>query len=271
MIQLFDAHMHLQEPELAGLRDEIAAEWSRLGLAKAVVNGTSEVDWPAVKTLGIEDSRVLPSYGLHPWYVDSRSVDWYENLESRLRAERSVVGEIGIDRGLPRRDDAIQEEVFLRQLDLGYRLNRAVTIHCVKAWGRLEALLKTHTGRLPGPGFLLHAYGGSAEMVPGFADLGAYFSFSSFATHERTAKRRKALTAIPEDRLLIETDAPALLPPSDRINRVAVDPESGRPINHPANIEGAYRFVAEFLGVRVESLAKQVEANFLRLFGHDFD
>ena len=271
MMRLFDAHMHLQEPELAGLRDEIAAEWSRLGLAKAVVNGTSEADWPTVRTLGIEDSRVLPSYGLHPWYVDGRSADWFASLESWLDGERSVIGEIGIDHGVPGRDDATQEEVFLKQLDLGYRLNRAVTIHCVKAWGRLEALLKAQSGRLPGPGFLLHAYGGSAEMVPSFADLGAYFSFSSYAAHERSGKRRKALEAVPEDRLLIETDAPALLPPQNWIDRTAVDRESGRPINHPANIEGAYRFVAEFLGVTVENLATQVEGNFLRLFNHPSD
>jgi TatD DNase family protein len=267
MMRLYDAHMHLQEPELAGLRDEIASDWSRLGVVRAVVNGTSEADWPAVRILAAGDSRVLPAYGLHPWYVGSRSEDWFEVLESQLSRETSVIGEIGIDHGVPGRDDAVQEEVFLRQLELGYRLNRVVTIHCVKAWGRLEALLTAKNGRLPGPGFLLHAYGGSAEMVYGFADLGAYFSYSSYAAHERSAKRRKALTVIPEDRLLIETDAPALLPPPDRINRAAVDPESERQINHPANIEGAYNFVAEFLGVTIEDLAKRTEQNFVRLFG----
>jgi TatD DNase family protein len=268
---LFDAHMHLQEPELAGYRDEIDAEWSRLGLAKAVVNGTCEGDWPVVNALAAKDSRVLPSYGLHPWFVDSRSADWAEALEFWLGRERSVIGEIGIDHGVTGRDDAIQEEVFLRQLDLGYRLNRAVTIHCVKAWGRLEALLRARRGRLPGPGFLLHAYGGSAEMVSGFAELGAYFSFSSCAAYERSGKRRKALGAVPEDRLLIETDAPALLPPPDWVDRVAVDPNTGRPINHPANIEGAYRYVAGYLKMPVDRLAEQVEENFLRLFGHDPD
>lgn len=266
-MRIYDAHMHLQEPELAGLRDEIDAEWSRLGLVKAVVNGTCEADWPVVKALAAEDSRVLPSYGLHPWYVDARSADWVETLESRLGAARSAIGEIGIDHGVPGRDDAIQEEVFLRQLDLGYRLDRTVSIHCVKAWGRLEVLLRAQRDRLPDPGFLLHAYGGSAEMVPGFADLGAYFSFSAYAAHPRSGKRQKALEVIPEDRLLIETDAPALLPPPDRIVRPAVDQQSGRPINHPANIEGAYRYVAEFLGVPIDVLAERVEQNFVRLFG----
>jgi TatD DNase family protein len=264
---LFDAHMHLQEPELAGYRDEIDVEWSRLGLARAVVNGTCEADWPVVKALAAEDSRVLPSYGLHPWFVDSRSADWFAALEYRLGGERSVIGEIGLDHGVAGRDDEIQEEVFLRQLELGHRLHRAVTIHCVKAWGRLEALLRAQRGRLPGPGFLLHAYGGSAEMVPGFADLGAYFSFSSCTAHEHAGKRRKALAAVPEDRLLIETDAPALLPPSEWVNRAAVDPNTGRSINHPANIEGAYCCIAELLGLTVENLTNRIELNFIRLFG----
>ena len=217
--------------------------------------------------LAAADSRVFPSYGLHPWFVDSRSAGWFEALQLQLGGERSAIGEIGIDHGVTRREDAIQEEVFLRQLDLGYRLNRAVTIHCVKAWGRLEALLRAQRGRLPGPGFLLHAYGGSAEMVSGFAELGAYFSFSSCAAHERSGKRRKALAAVPGDRLLIETDAPALLPPPDWVDRSAVDPKTGRPINNPANIEGAYRYIAGFLEMTVDRLAGQVERNFLKLFG----
>ena len=104
-------------------------------------------------------------------------------------------------------------------------------------------------------------------MVPGFADLGARFSFSAYAAHERSGKRRKALAVVPKDRLLIETDAPALLPPPDWIVRAAVDQKSGRPVNHPANIEGAYHYVAGFLGLPVDVLAERVEQNFVRLFG----
>jgi len=266
-LRLIDAHLHLQEPELKPLQDEIRACWTQLGLVRAVVNGTCEADWPAVQALAGGDSRILPAYGLHPWLVKTRSSDWLANLEACLDRGPSVVGEIGIDHHVPDRDDADQEAVFLAQLELGCRRDLPVTIHCVKAWGRLEALLRDHRDRLPRRGFLLHAYGGPAEMVSGLADLGAWFSFSSHAGHERAARSRQALQSIPLDRLLIETDAPALAPPPEWTEIDWIDPTSGRRLNHPANIIAGYRCVAGVLEMKVEALAAQVEANFTRLFG----
>jgi len=264
---LCDAHLHLQEPELDSVREEMSEIWTRLGLVRAVCNGTRETDWPGVAEAAERDDRVLPAYGLHPWYLSERSPDWLENLEHRVRGGKAVIGEVGIDHGVENRDDAVQEEIFIRQLDLGYTLDLPVTIHCVRAWGRLNDLLRANRHRIPGRGFLLHAYGGSAEMVRGFADLGARFSFSARAGTEGAANLRRALKAVPADRLLIETDAPALPPPPVWTEIDLVDAETGRRINHPANIAAGYRFVAEFLERPLERLAEQVERNFVQLFG----
>lgn len=267
MPRLFDAHMHLQEPELIGFRDEILTQWTEKGLVAAVVNGTCEADWASVRALAMEDARIFPSFGLHPWYVKERTANWLETLEGHLDEDRSVIGEIGIDHHVPDRDDDVQETVFLAQLELACRRNLPVTIHCVKAWGRLDTLLRTHRDLIPDRGFLLHAYGGSAEMVVGFADLGAFFSVSARVGDRRAERLRRALKAIPSGRLLIETDAPAL-PPSPEWTEIELkDPVSGRRLNHPANIIAGYRCVAIEAGLSIEQLAVQIEQNFVHLFG----
>jgi TatD DNase family protein len=67
--------------------------------------------------------------------------------------------------------------------------------------------------------------------------------------------------------LLIETDAPDQLLPEDRVEFPMQDADSGKPLNHPANLGAVYRFAAELLGRPIAALAEQVEANFLSLFG----
>src|SRR5690606_11232155 len=111
-----------------------------------------------------------------------------------------------------------QEEVFVRQLELAAERNVPATIHCLKAWGRLNEILRAE--KRPACGFLLHSYGGPAEMVRGFAGLGAFFSISGHFANERKSRQRETFRSVPLDRLLIETDAPDMPLPGelDRFN-----------------------------------------------------
>jgi len=118
----------------------------------------------------------------------------------------------------------------------------------------------------PKCGLVLHSFGGSKEMIPALAELGAYFSFPGYFAHERKAKQREAFRAVPPDRLLIETDAPDQLLPENLSNYSLTD-SKGKALNHPANLTVIYQFVAEFLAKPIEQLVEQVEANFLRVFG----
>ena len=115
-------------------------------------------------------------------------------------------------------------------------------------------------------GFLLHSYGGSAEMIALLAKLGAYFSFPGYYIREAQGRQREAFTQAPPDRLLIETDAPDQLLPEDLREHALDDPEEN-PINHPDNLGAVYRFEAKMLDEPLEKLEARVEENFLRLFG----
>ena len=151
--------------------------------------------------------------------------------------------------------------IHLRTPD--WRKNLPVSIHCLKAWGRLLELLQEN--EVPKRGFLLHSYGGSAEMVSAFARLGAYYSFSGYFLREAKVRHREAFREVPTDRLLVETDAPDMQLPSQFNEYLLEDPE-GKAVNHPANIRVVYRKLAKFLEESEDRLTKRVEKNFLSLF-----
>ena len=262
-MNFYDAHNHLQDDRFGGRQSELLAACAKAGVVRMVVNGACEADWPQVLALARENAIVLPTFGYHPWYLHERTQDWLANLERFLGAVPSAVGEIGLDRWKPGLSYDGQEEVFLAQLRLATERNLPVSIHCLQAWGRLHELLCDHPR--PARGFMLHSFGGPAEMIPGFARLGAYFSFPGYFLHARKLRQRETFKQVPPDRLLIETDAPDQQLPVE-MNSYPLTGANDQPLNHPANLPAVYSGLAEFLGEKPESFAALVEENFLRVF-----
>lgn len=278
---LHDAHNHLQDEWLLPHLDRIARSAADAGIADMIVNGTHPDDWPRVEALATRFPFVRPAFGVHPWDVGRLSDDtWLGQLEARLATHPRVsVGEIGLDRwildsarpddprlaGVRRASLDEQTAVFLPQLALAAKQNLPVTIHCLQAWGALDELLRTHA--VPKRGFLLHAYGGPAELVPVMTARGAYFSFNGYFLDPRKTKQQDIFKLIPTDRLLVETDAPAMpLPQSWRTHKLPPAPD-GSAVNHPGNLDAAYAALASLRGVSLSTLTAQVTANFTRLFG----
>lgn len=289
---LHDAHNHLQDEALAPHLDRIAATWDPARFGFMIVNGTCEADWPRVTALAQRYPFVRPSYGLHPWDAGDRSPDWFDILKTHLDAHpHAAVGEIGLDRwildsahpddprlsGQRRAPLPEQSEVFLKQLALACTKNRPVTLHCLRAWGALSEIIARVN--LPERGFLLHAYAGPAELVSPFAKRGAYFSFNAHFLEDAPTpfchlisdklskkSRLETFKTIPLDRLLVETDAPAMIPPQLWRTHTLPPAPDGFGVNHPGNIESAYAGLASLLGISAAELTSQVDANFHHFF-----
>jgi TatD DNase family protein len=227
---------------------------------------------------------VRPSYGLHPWDVGNASPGWRDALRRQLDADpRAAVGEIGLDRwilerarpddprlaGLRRASLAEQDEAFRWQLALAAERGRPASVHCLEAWGALSAALQET--RRPA-GFLLHAYGGPVELIGPYAKLGAYFSFNGHrlgapAGSARAERCRALGTALPEERLLVETDAPAMPLPRERRRFALPARADGTEVAHPADLGATQAGLAELRGAEPATLAAHLEANFHALFG----
>jgi TatD DNase family protein len=259
---LVDSHLHLQsygpETDVAAVVEQALA----VGVSHFIVNGTSPADWETVLELAGKFPQVVPCLGLHPWFVETDE-NWREVLEDLLKTNMCGVGEVGLDRAVEIYDEAVQVEASRYQLGLARKYNRPVMVHCVKAWGLLMDILDTES--LP-QGMLIHAYGGSADMVKPLVKKGAYFTFSGSVLSDRFKRAREALKTVPLDRLLVESDAPYMLPPEEfcKFTLVAKD---GSKANHPANLPAILEGMADLLGVPLEQLRKQIWENSQRFFG----
>ncbi|MGE5611304.1 MAG: TatD family hydrolase [Bacillota bacterium] len=261
---LVDCHLHLQDPVLAAELPAVLDRARAGGVRRLVCNGTSEADWPRVAELAKAHPQVVACFGLHPWYAAGRSGRWLENLKQFLDAMPSGVGEIGLDRWIEPRDESAQEEVFRAQLGLARERGRPVMIHCLWAWGWLMDVLEDEEPL--GAGMLIHAYGGSVDLIKPLAARGAYFSFAGNVLEERKAKGREALRAVPLDRLLVETDSPDMLPPG-AYRRFSIRAADGKEYNEPGNLPEVLRGIAQVRGESEERLAEVIWGNAERLLG----
>jgi len=263
---LIDAHLHLQDPRLDEHRDSVIHDLRAAGISHWVINGTHESDWDAVAKLARANTEVVPCFGLHPWKIKNRSDDWLTVLTEKFADFPSAgVGEIGLDKWIRDYDLDDQEKVFRAQLEIAVERRRPAIIHCLKCFGRLRNLLADTS--LPDDfRFLLHSYAGPVELVESFIELGAYFSFSGYFLEEKKTATREVFAHVPDDRLLIETDAPDMPLPRIMVEHHLPTNTSTRRLNHPANISVIYKQVASLRNIEANELTQQVAKNFAALF-----
>ncbi|GAV67705.1 TatD_DNase domain-containing protein [Cephalotus follicularis] len=301
-MKLFDAHCHLQDPRIFDKTPQLIADSLNSGIVRFAVNGICEKDWHLVKQMGHQYPSVIPCFGLHPWYVMDRTPTWFNTLKEFFDATPSAaIGEIGLDKGSRGReiDFNDQVKVFQKQLELAKELKRPASVHCVRAFGDLLEIMRS-MGPFPA-GVILHSYLGSAEMVPEFAKLGAYFSFSGFLMDMKAQKAKQMLKMVPSERILLETDAPDALPKSELGTLFFVDQDASisqeihalggdsasnihsdqshasrdaqilpkEKLNHPANIHNVLVFVASLLDMSKEDVAELSYRNAVRLFSYE--
>lgn len=221
------------------------------GVERIVCCGTNSRDWKKVFQTSEKYPQIYPMIGIHPWFVSGHWKKSFQTLEKMVREFPSLgIGETGLDFQKRFTNRADQEASFAVHLDLARELERPVTVHCVKAWGRLIEILREH----PVPKIILHAFGGAPELIPELTELNCWFSFCGSVTNLKAKRVRASAAAVPDDRLLIETDAPDFPP-------AAVDGP-----NEPANLIHTARAVADFRGISLEELAELTVFNGLKLF-----
>lgn len=253
----YDAHAHLQDRAFGPTPD---AAWTRArtaGMRGLVCNGTHPDDWDAVAAIAHRRRGVRAAYGWHPWRArEPGPAAWLDDLARRLAADPAAsVGEIGLDHAPDRRDDAAQEPLFIAQLRLSIDLRRPVSLHARRSVPRLLERLEAQ-GPHPA-GIVLHAFAGPVDILPRLIRLNAYFSIAGGATFPNRRRAREAAAGVPEDRLLVETDAPDIA-------------WAGRPDGaptEPADWFPIARALAELRGVAMERLVEIAWANAVCVFG----
>jgi len=191
---LTDAHLHITDAPEGVYRD-----FSELGLCFSCTAKRDE--WKVQASSGTPNMRRF--YGIHPWYADEWNPDTEAELVRLLESDPAAgVGEIGMDS--KHGDLDLQAKVFSDQLDIASRMGRPVTVHMVGCENEVLGTLRVHAGGVP---VILHSFKSESYVKP-FAQAGCFFSVGPRLLSKSRENVYRIVSSVPEDRLLVESDAP---------------------------------------------------------------
>ncbi len=251
---LIDSHCHLDYAPMSPDIDGTLARAREAGVESCVHIGCSPDTMARAVQIARAHEQVHASVGIHPH--DARHLDDTLLAEiEELAGDDAVVaiGETGLDYhyDLSPREDQLRG--FGQQIELARRLDMPLVLHIRDAHEDAWAVLAEHPPR-ENPG-VVHCFTGTAAQARRWLELGWHISFSGIATFKKAAELRKAVTLVPRNRIMLETDAPYLAP----------EPLRGRK-NEPANVAFTCVALAELRGETPEQLAQAAAANTRALF-----
>jgi TatD DNase family protein len=255
---LVDSHCHLTLDPLYGRYRQALSVARSVGVCALVVPAYDESSWSRAEQLACAEADELPvlrwALGIHPWAArrEALSALETESFRRRTRALRAVaVGEIGLDFAYPARE--IQLQLFERQLELASELGLPAILHCHRAWSELLSVWKRFAG-LTG---VVHGYSRGPDLASQLVDVGLYLGIGPLVLRESARRLREAISAVPRERVLLETDAPTAPPKAL--------PGSGQ----PAQLPQVGQRVAQIWKCDIAEVASVCLSNSRDLFGKD--
>jgi len=255
MDDLVDIGVNLAHRSFAADLPAVLQRAREAGVATLIITGTSERTSEDALTLA-RAHGVYSTAGVHPHDAARATPQTLHTLKTLLAEPQVVaVGECGLDfnRDFSPRD--VQEQVFEMQLELARQMGKPLFLHERDAHDRFMAVVRNH----PGLAGVVHCFTGTAQEARVYVDAGFHLGITGWICDERRGEAlRSAVRHIPHERLLVETDAPFLIPRT-------IKPRPHR--NEPAFLPHVVRALALCLGRAPEDVARVTTDNARRLFG----
>lgn len=253
---LIDAGVNLTNHQFDKQHQDIIARANAAGVKHMLIIGCDVAASEQSLELAIEHQQ-FSTAGVHPHDAKS-ATDELETQLSQLASHKQVIaiGECGLDynRDFSPRD--VQRSVLRRQLALAEQLNLPVYLHERDASEDMLSILKEFNVR-----GVLHCFTGNAQALKSYLALGLYIGITGWVCDERRGKElQQLIPSIPLNKLLIETDAPFLIP-----RTVSPKPKSRR--NEPALLTYVCETIAQLYNLTPEEIAQQTTLNFYNVFG----
>lgn len=199
---IFDAHIHLSDPEYESDIPLIMQSMHKQNIKACCVSMDSDTCKNTLK-LSEQDKNILPFLGIHPEKAQDNPTSVYEMIKEN-KNKISGIGEIGLDRTYVKSDDEwdIQKQVFSKQLDFAEKFQKPVSIHSRKTLDDVFDILSSYKIS----NVLLHWFDGNKKQLKKATDLGIYVSYGPLLVYANDKQALLANTQI--DKILVETDGP---------------------------------------------------------------
>lgn len=208
---LIDTHVHLDDPRYDSDREAVFQRARESGVQMFITIGCDlSTSYSAVQ-LATERTNVYATVGVHPHEVKHVEPNWYAELRQlALHPKVVAFGEIGLDYHYDHSPREVQRQRFREQIGVAQSLNLPLVIHTRDAQENTLAILREENAGSVGGVF--HCFSENLSFAKHALDLGFYLSFSGIITFRNASSLHEVIRAVPDDRLLIETDAPYLTP-----------------------------------------------------------
>lgn len=260
---LVDSHAHLEGPRFDADRGEMLERARAAGVVAilAIGSGTGPGTLDCAIRIAEQHDWIYASIGIHPHEARLASEADYQELEALARHPRVIgFGEIGLDYYYDHSPREIQQQVFIRQMEIARAAKLPIIIHCrpsessENAWDDALKLIREHWSST-GLGGVLHCFTGEQKHAAAALDIDFMISFAGNVTFPKADNIRQAAGTIPLDRMFVETDSPFLAPIPYRGKR-----------NEPAFVAHTAAKIAELRGKSSDEIGEITAANFLRFF-----
>jgi TatD DNase family protein len=256
---MIDSHCHLADDAFVPDLESVVTRAQQAGLdgALCILSAGDEKESSAAARVRALWPAVRFSVGIHPHNAGQfagRIDEARTCVRAAVEAEKAVaVGEIGLDYHYDFSPRDVQRDVFVSQVELAIALDLPIVIHTREATDDTFAILRAAKGAVRG---VFHCFTGDTAMAASALDLGFYVSLSGIVTFPRANELRDVARLVPDDRLLIETDAPYLAPVPHRGKR-----------NEPAFVSRVAQVIADIRGIGASDLGACAARNFNAFLG----
>jgi len=250
---MIDTHCHLEMKQFEKDRADVIARARAAGVEFMITVGSDLAGCEGAVTLASQYDFVYASVGMHPHYAKDLTADSLDRIRQLSRAPRVIaIGEIGLDYYYDHSPRSVQQRAFAEQLAYAAQRNMPVIIHSRDSADDTLNILKESAVRRG----VMHCFSGNVSIAKRAIELGMHISFAGPVTFKTASSLKEAAVFVPDDLLLIETDAPYLTP----------EPLRGRR-NEPAFLVHTAQCIAGLRGIKAEDLARLTTLNAQRLFG----
>ncbi len=258
-----DSHAHLDGEQFDADREQVIARARENGIDTilAIGSGTGPGSLDCAIQLAEQYEFIYATIGIHPHEAKlARDSDFDEMAQLAKRPKVIAWGEIGLDYFYDHSPRDIQQQVFVKQMEMAKTAKLPIVIHCrpsdrsEDAWEDSLRLLQEHWAP-NGLGGILHCFTGTWDHAKRALDMGFMISFAGNVTFPKAQQIRDAAKQVPLDRVLIETDSPFLAPVPHRGKR-----------NEPSFVKEAARQIGEIRGLSMEDVGLRTAKNFYRFF-----
>lgn len=251
---MIDSHCHLTDPRLHEQLDDVLSRAAAANVTRVITIGTNISDDAAAIEVCRGRQNVRCAIGIHPNYCHKADLSDVEKLRE-LQRDPSVValGEMGLDYFHNFADRNLQRRFFEAQLALAVERNRPIVIHSREAIADTLEVLKG----APGARAVFHSFTGTLDEAMRIIEAGFLLGFTGPITYKKNDALREVVKRTPNDRLLVETDAPYLTP----------EPMRKQKINEPAMVVHTAAVVAQQWGISIDETDQITTRNVEHFFG----